>query len=321
MSKVQNVYIFILLIIFLIFILKNKIKENFYDKKFISNNLPSDRFISLIENTNFDDIDTEQFNKNEDGDLIDGMIGSNKTPKLLYLAGKSVRKDSVVVEFGCWFGKSSRAVALGLKDNYKNSFFVFDLFKMIDEPDKILLKKNKVKKNDSFIHIFNRNVKQLYPKTKTYEGWITEKSNSSIWKKPADLFLMDCAKDLDNFKIQMVNLADSLRIGSIVVLCDFSWPLSTYSQPAIVYSILKNNLKMIYFSHETSHFFFKVTRKLDKKKIKDFKFKNYSKEYFKKIFSVVIKDIIFLSKKYNITRESKTKTINKQLQYLLKKEF
>ena len=119
----------------------------------------------------------------------------------------------------------------------------------------------------------------------------------------------------------MINLVDSLRIGSIIVLCDFSWPLSTYSQPAIVYSILKNNLKMIYFSHETSHFFFKVTRKLDKKKIKDFKFKNYSKEYFKKIFSDVNKDIIFLSKKYNIPRESKTKTINKQLQLLIKKEF
>lgn len=321
MNKVQYICIFILVITFLIVILKNKTNENFYSKKIISNNLPSDRFISLIENTNFNDIDAEQFNKNEDGDLIDGMIGSNETPKLLYLAGKSVRKDSVVVEYGCWFGKSSRAVALGLKENYKNGFFVFDLFKMIDDPNKILLKKNKVKKNESFIHIFNRNVKQLYPKTKTYEGWITDKSNSNIWKKPVDLFLMDCAKDLDNFKIQMINLADSLRIGSIIVLCDFSWPLSTYSQPAIVYSILRNNLKMLYFSPETSHFFFKVTSELDKKKIKDFKFKNYSKEYFKKIFSDVIKDIIFLSKKYKLNSEHRTKTINKQLQLLIKKEF
>ena len=35
---------------------------------------------------------------------------------------------------------------------------------------------------------------------------LQKKSNSNIWKKPVDLFLMDCAKDLDNFKIQMINL-------------------------------------------------------------------------------------------------------------------
>ena len=144
--------------------------------------LPSDKFIHFINNTNIKNINSNQFNINEYGDKIDGMIGNNETPKLLYLAAKSIRKDSVVVEYGCWFGKSSRAVALGLKENYNNDFFVFDLFKMIDDENKILKKKNKVKQNDSFIHIFNRNVKKLYPKTKTYKGWITEKSNSSIWK-------------------------------------------------------------------------------------------------------------------------------------------
>ena len=140
-------------------------------------------------------------------------------------------------------------------------------------------------------------------------------------EKPVDLFLMDCAKDLKNFKIQMINLTDSLRIGSIIVLCDFSWPISTYSQPAIVYSTLKDSLELICFSPETSHFFFKVIKKLDKNKIKEFKYKNYDRDYLKNAFGELIKDIKIISKKYDIPIKRKIITINKQFDMLLKREF
>ena len=79
---------------------------------------------------------------------------------------------------------------------------------------------------------------------------------------------------------------DSLRIGSIIVLCDFSWPLSTYSQPAMVYSILRNNLKMIYFSPKLPIFFFKVTSELDKKKLKILNLKITVKNTLKKYFQM-----------------------------------
>tara|TARA_Y100000389_G_C17445058_1_gene511059 strand:+ start:766 stop:1716 length:951 start_codon:yes stop_codon:yes gene_type:complete len=283
-----------------------KINENFDENI-------SDNFLNLINKTDFNHFNCKKFNYSNKNEIIDGMIGSKYTPILMYLSGKSMDKESIVVEYGSWFGKSSRAISFGLKEKHNNDFYVFDLFKMIDNPSKIK-SSNKIKKGQNFLHIFNKNVKEIYPKVKTFQGYINNNSKTLLPKdKKIGLFYMDCAKDLKNFKIQLINIIDKIKIGGIVVLCDFSHPVTNYCQPALTYSILKSDLELIFFSTETSHFFFKVKKKLSNKKnlIQNYNINDFNKQHYINLFNDIITDMNDIKNKYNYDKKFKEINYNK----------
>ena len=207
--------------------------------------------------------------KTNSGDIIPNMI-SKEACRSMGMAAESIRSDAIVVEFGTWIGKSSRCIATGLANlamkkgsgTFKNNFFAFDAFKAVE---RFKLKGTKWEgryrtDSESILPAWREIVLEKYPTAIAVPGYIAPTDNPEWGTQFVDLFVMDAAKDYNNFLIQMKRVVPFLRSGSLIIFGDFSYPPGSYDQIALVYSkfVPRGSLKLVDISVTSSHFTFAV---------------------------------------------------------------
>jgi len=245
---------------------------------------------------------------------------------LLYLVGRATPPGGRVVEYGTWAGSSSRCIAHGLADaaRVRQQLAHHDVLHNAKKLSGAALSREAagalaaagagnpatLEAFDKFgrtewhkmparwagaadlLAVWKQLVLPVYPQATPHGGKIdqhhgyTAISMGRAGLGPVDVFIMDCAKHLKQFREQMLHLLPHLRVGGLIVFADFNI-FEQFYQVAFVYAtfvvgdILREGednhggaagrlrpeqvggaLELVHVAPDSSHWTFAVTKPL-----------------------------------------------------------